>query len=70
MRPPRTGEPCVLEEGRLCDDCGDCLCDLDPDKVCDNCMRCVLGEADYRAILVSGIELPPTDGGQSGGGDA
>lgn len=32
-------------------------CDLDPDKVCDNCMKCVLSEADYRAIQIDGIEL-------------
>ena len=32
-------------------------CDLDPDKVCDNCMKCVMGDADYRAISITGIEL-------------
>lgn len=32
-------------------------CDLDPDKICDNCMKCVLGDADYRAIEIDGIEL-------------
>ena len=32
-------------------------CDLDPDKICDNCMKCVMGDADYRAISITGIEL-------------
>lgn len=30
---------------------------LDPDKICDNCMKCVMGDADYRAISITGIEL-------------
>ena len=43
---------------RICIECGECSrCDLDPDKICDNCMKCVTGEASYRAIAVSGIEL-------------
>ena len=30
---------CVLQDGKLCDDCGQCnMCDLDPNKVCDNCI--------------------------------
>ena len=37
---------------------GECQrCDLDPDKICDNCMKCVMGDADYRAISITGIEL-------------
>ena len=33
---------CVLEDGKVCDDCGQCnLCDLDPTKICDNCMKSV-----------------------------
>lgn len=48
---------CVLYD-RECSDCGECQrCDLDPDKICDNCMRCVSGDADYRAITITGIEL-------------
>lgn len=51
------GKQCVLYD-RECIDCGECeRCDLDPDKICDNCMKCVMGEADYRAIRISGIEL-------------
>lgn len=43
---------------RVCINCGECSrCDLDPDKICDNCMKCVNGEAAYRAIMVDGIEL-------------
>lgn len=43
---------------RVCINCGECSrCDLDPDKVCDNCMKCVNGEASYRAIMVDGIAL-------------
>ena len=49
---------CVLEEGKVCDDCGQCnLCDLDPTKICDNCMKCVNGDAAYRAIAIDRIEL-------------
>ena len=58
---------CVLYD-RECIDCGECVvtcprhsecqrCDLDPDKICDNCMKCVMGDADYRAISITGIEL-------------
>ena len=48
---------CVLYD-RECIDCGECQrCDLDPDKICDNCMKCVRGDADYRAISITGIEL-------------
>ena len=36
----------------------DDYCDLEPGKLCDNCMKCVLGDSDYRAILVDGIVLP------------
>ncbi len=47
---------CILYD-RECIDCGECKCDLDPEKICDNCMECVKGDADYRGILVSGIQL-------------
>ena len=47
---------CVLEEGKLCDDCGECsVCDLDPNKICDNCMKCLQTGADYNAIEVDEI---------------
>ena len=56
-------KPCILYEDRpVCVGCGDCRCDLDPDKICDNCMQCVTEGADYRAISISGIELPEGNG--------
>ena len=53
--------PCILYPDRpACIGCGDCRCDLDPDKICDNCMRCELGDAGVRGILIDGIELEDT----------
>ena len=47
---------CVLDENKLCDDCGECnVCDLDPTKICDNCMKCLDTGADYRAIEIDEI---------------
>ena len=48
---------CIMDEDRICIDCGDCLtCDLDPEKVCDNCMRCVQkSNADYLAIEIDEV---------------
>ena len=47
---------CVLDETKLCDDCGECsVCDLDPNKICDNCMKCLNSGADYRAIEIDEI---------------
>ena len=48
---------------------GDDWCDLEPGKRCDNCMKCLFGEADWRAIAVDGFALPQelTD---DGNGDA
>ena len=47
---------CVLDETKLCDDCGECnVCDLDPNKICDNCMKCLNTGADYRAIEIDEI---------------
>ena len=52
----RDGKARIIRE--RCIDCGECQrCDLDPDKICDNCMKCVMGDADYRAISITGIEL-------------
>ncbi|MDA8334929.1 MAG: hypothetical protein M0Z41_08070 [Peptococcaceae bacterium] len=46
---------CILEDGKLCDDCCECyVCDLDPDKICDSCGKC-LETADYSGIIVDGI---------------
>ena len=40
-------------------------CDLDPDKICDNCMKCIIGDSEYRAIMVDSIELEePEDDGE------
>ena len=48
---------CVLEE-KECIGCGECdRCDLDPNKICDNCMKCIQGDAEYRAIMVDDFEL-------------
>ena len=55
---------CVLEDGKICDGCGECdRCDLDPNKICDNCMKCLGLEdgADYRAITIAGIVLNEND---------
>ena len=48
---------CVLDESKLCDECGECeRCDLDPNKICDNCMKCLSSSgADYLAIEVDDI---------------
>ena len=47
------------------DDDEDDHCDLDPDKICDNCMKCIIGDSEYRAIIVDSIELEePEDDGQ------
>lgn len=47
---------CILYD-RLCIDCGECdMCELDPAKRCDNCMKCVQGDAEYRAVVIDRIE--------------
>ena len=49
---------CVLEEDKICDECGQCLyCDLDPEKLCDNCCKCIEDDLkeDYKAIEISEI---------------
>lgn len=47
---------CVLDEMKICDDCGDCgRCDLDPAKTCDNCMKCVKTDAEYNAVEIDEI---------------
>ena len=48
---------CVLDEDRLCVNCGDCLvCDIDPEKHCDNCMQCVKKSgADYLSIEIDEV---------------
>ena len=60
---------CVLVDGKLCDDCGECQrCDLDPSKICDNCMKCVNTGADYNAVAIDeiiegGADSMPAPGG-------
>ncbi len=46
---------CIYNEDKVCDNCGECRCDLDPEKICDNCMQCMIGENGWRAISISGI---------------
>jgi len=49
---------CMLEDDKVCDGCGECdRCDLDPEKICDNCMKCVQGDAEFRGIMIDGIQL-------------
>ncbi|GBF33243.1 hypothetical protein DCCM_2342 [Desulfocucumis palustris] len=48
---------CILEEGKLCDNCCECfVCDLDPTKTCDNCAKCI-ELADYNSISIDDILL-------------
>lgn len=47
---------CIYEEEKLCDNCGDCRCDLDPNKVCDSCEKCLTQtDAEYLEILIDDI---------------
>lgn len=47
---------CVLDDKKICDDCGDCgRCDLNPEKICDNCMKCVKTDAEYNAVEIDEI---------------
>ena len=49
---------CVLDENKICSDCGECSrCDLDPNKICDSCGKCLETEADSRAIYIDDIIL-------------
>lgn len=32
---------CIYDSQKVCTECGDCRCDLDPNKVCDNCEKCL-----------------------------
>jgi len=67
-----SAKKCVLEPHEDCTDCGDCRrCDLNPEKVCDNCCQC-LGDADYRAVVITEILWPeraPKKTGQQDGKD-
>jgi hypothetical protein len=51
-----TKKICVLEEWRLCVECGECdICDVDRHKKCDNCMECIAVKADYAVIKIDEI---------------
>lgn len=44
---------CILDEKKLCDDCGECdYCDLNPFKLCDNCGRCIGMNEEYRELKI------------------
>lgn len=49
---------CVLNEEKICDECGECdYCDLNPFKKCDNCGKCIDSGDEYREIKIDGIRL-------------
>lgn len=51
-------EKCILDESKLCNDCGECdRCDLDSNKICDNCGKCIGLDADSRAIEIEDVVL-------------
>lgn len=51
---------CVINELKLCDNCGECnCCDLDPNKLCDNCCKCLSKDgtdADYRSVSINFLD--------------
>lgn len=57
---------CVIDEQKLCDDCGECdRCDLDPNKLCDNCCKCLTedeDDPDYRSVSLNFLNGSSTDG--------
>ena len=47
---------CILEDGKPCDNCGECdRCDLDPNKICDNCGACI---DEYNTNEKGFVEIP------------
>lgn len=49
---------CVLDERKICDDCGDCdYCDLNPFKICDNCGRCIGLDEEFREIKIDDVVI-------------
>ena len=51
-------EKCILDESKLCNDCGECeVCDLDGNKICNNCGKCIGLDADSRAIEIEDVVL-------------
>lgn len=50
------GEICILDETKICDDCGKCdMCDLDENKVCNNCGKCIEISDSYAEIKIDKI---------------
>ena len=46
---------CIYED-KVCTNCGDCICELDPNKICDNCEKCLnQTDAEYYEILIDEI---------------
>ena len=58
---------CLLDENKLCDDCGECdRCDLDPNKICDNCCKCLAiedADSEFRTVTLDGKNLRPSKAG-------
>lgn len=53
-----SAKKCVLDENKLCDDCGECdYCDLNPFKRCDNCGRCIGSDEEYRELKIDDIVI-------------
>ncbi len=49
---------CVLDERKICDDCGDCdYCDLNPFKICDNCGKCIGLDEEFREIKIDDVVI-------------
>lgn len=52
----KTMRNCLLDESKVCDDCGECdRCDLDPNKICDNCCKCLAIEDEgdeFRTVTI------------------
>ncbi|MFZ7120466.1 MAG: hypothetical protein ACOWWH_05905 [Eubacteriaceae bacterium] len=48
---------CLLNENKICNDCGQCLlCDLDKNKVCNNCGACLENNNEYSVIRIDNVE--------------
>lgn len=49
---------CVLNEKKVCDNCGECdYCDLNPFKICDNCGKCIGMDQEYREIKIDDVMI-------------
>ena len=53
-----TGNMCVLDENKICNDCGECdRCDLDPSKIFDNCGKCIETTDEFIKIKIDEIKM-------------